>query len=122
MERKITAEDRRQQPESLHEGNMAQVKDPQADLFARPTEEKKRLVDLGLLEDDEAAALGNLTIIAMLLYRISEEGQSGTEDISLFLQEASHRAADMLCDSYRVLRERMLEFTGKEAREVGNID
>jgi hypothetical protein len=84
-------------------------------------DEKKRIVDFGLLEDDEAAALGNLTIVEMLLRELSQEGQDNAIDMGTFHQDACYRAADMLCDSYKLLRERMLQFAAKEGIEAGNI-
>jgi hypothetical protein len=115
MDRKNALKDPQHQPESPHEAPMKGVTDLQANIPRISAGKEKRIVDYGLLEDDEAAALGNLAVIEALLRNISEDGQSGAEDISLFLQDACWRAADMLCDSYRVLRERMLEFVGKEA-------
>jgi hypothetical protein len=77
-------------------------------------DERKRIVDFGLLKDDEAAALGNLTLAESLLRQLSNEGHDGSIELPVVLQDACERAAWLLYDSYKVLRESMLEFAIKE--------
>jgi hypothetical protein len=82
----------------------------------------KRIVDLGLLEDEEAAALGNLVLVESLLRQLSNEGQDRSIDMPVCLQDACQRGADVLFDAYKVLRERMLQFVTKEAKEAANLE
>ena len=84
-------------------------------------DETKRIADFGLLQDDEAVALGNLMLAELLLRQLSAEGHDQMIELPVHLQDACDRAASMLFDSYTLLRQKMLQFATKAAIEAGNI-
>lgn len=84
-------------------------------------DEAKRIADFGLLQDEEAAALGNLLLVESLLRQLSDEGHDHLISMPVHLQDACDHAASALFDSYKVLRQRILQFATKAAIEVGNI-
>jgi hypothetical protein len=86
-----------------------------------PIDNTKRIVDFGLLQDDESDALGNLMLVESLLRRLSDEGQDGSIDLCVELQDACHRGACMLYDAYKLLRERILQVAAAEAMSARNI-
>jgi hypothetical protein len=87
-----------------------------------PIDAYKRIVDFGLLGDDEAVALANLPLIESLLRQLSTEGHDRSIEMPVCLQDACDRGAAMLFDAYNILRERLLQFATKEAIEAGNLE